>query len=87
MKVKKIESMLLEILESATMNNCNFSLGGNGLPTCEADVDKFIKERTELWRESWVVEPIKMVLREMNKEQTEAIEREIERMTKKHEVS
>ena len=31
-------------------------------PTSEKDVTAFIKERTELYRKTWLVEPIKSVL-------------------------
>lgn len=62
-ELEYIKRKLQAIMNSARMSNANFSAMGidpehGNLPTQESEVDEFIKERTKLYRNSWIVCPI-----------------------------
>lgn len=37
----------------------------NGDPVTEGNVDEFIRERTEIWRQTWVIKPLEEVRDEL----------------------
>jgi hypothetical protein len=37
------------------------------LPKTEKEVTEFIRRRTELWRESWIINPLELALEKLNK--------------------
>lgn len=56
--LKHDRMMLMELRKLLTLETANFSRIGprdeDALPRTEAEVNAFIRERTRLWRESWV---------------------------------
>lgn len=67
-KQEAILRLLSEAIESAKLTNADFgSLGrANQLPTQERQVTKFIRERTRLYRESWIVSPLATIVEMIN---------------------
>lgn len=69
MRTKRIQEVLREARKTLTMDNADFSLivPLNDLPKTEADVTDFIRERTRLWRQSWIEAPINEALELLSK--------------------
>jgi hypothetical protein len=60
-KLEEYVSMLNEVKDTATMKHADFSNNvyfGREIP------DYFIKEATELWRDTWLVSPIDRIITE-----------------------
>ena len=57
---KRDLNTLKGIREIITMERSNFDLGftDDALPLKASEVTDFIRERTRLWRESWLLEPL-----------------------------
>jgi len=74
LKMEKILSKLREIQRISTMKTSDFSYHfcidyeEFGFPTKEKEVNKFIKGRTKLWRNSWIVDPLKEIIKEIENE-------------------
>jgi len=68
-KMRRIVSELKEIKRVATMKTASFSsIASIGdFPSKEKDVDSFIKERTRLWRRSWLVDPLQKIIEDLSK--------------------
>lgn len=64
MKVKKLTQLLEKILEDAKMERAHFGhLTSKGpFPTTEAEVTEFVKERTRIYRQSWIISPLEEAL-------------------------
>ena len=65
MRKHSIKHLLLAAYRSSNMELAEFSslLGGEkNLPTTEAEVTPFIRERTELYRRSWLISPLREAL-------------------------
>lgn len=62
---------LNEIAKTATMENASFGFPNEKFhaplesygPNVETTPDQFIKERTKLWRESWIIAPLQEILK------------------------
>lgn len=65
MRKREVLELLNRALTDAYMERASFSqLHARGpFPTNEAEVDKFIKDRTRLYRESWIIGPLKRAIR------------------------
>jgi hypothetical protein len=63
---KYAQKVLREIRRNATFENASFSDSGlmraSALPKSEKEVDDFIRRRTHLYRETWIVKMIDMLL-------------------------
>ena len=60
--------ILLEVHDHMTMASCRFDHMGcvadDDLPKTEAEVTDFIRRRTKVWRDSWVLGPLRCLLNE-----------------------
>jgi hypothetical protein len=65
MRKREVLELLNRALVDAHMERAAFSqLHPKGpFPTSEAEVDKFIKDRTRLYRESWIIGPLKQAIK------------------------
>ena len=63
-RLKNIEFVLTEVLNKLKLESANFSRinSPNDFPKNEKEVDSFIKNRIELWLNTWIAGPIKSVL-------------------------
>lgn len=66
-KQRRIREVLGRIRHDVSMDNASFSrnvlLDGDApLPTSESEVTEFIRNRTRLWRQSWIDAPLEEVL-------------------------
>ena len=75
MQLRKIRALIAEARRHATMENAGFKdicASGvpmfNGEPLTEKHVTEFIKERTRLHRESWILPDLDEVLAEIDAE-------------------
>lgn len=65
---KRDTEVLREVYKHLLMENCSFSNIGPSddevgrLPTNETEVTEFIKRRTRLWRESWILPYLKEMI-------------------------
>lgn len=64
MQHKHVLSLLREVLQAAQMERAEFSriIPNDSLPQSEKEVTAFIKERTRIYRESWIINPLKEVI-------------------------
>ena len=64
MRKREVLGLLNQVLVDAQMERASFSqIATKGpFPTTEAEVTAFIKERTRIYRESWIISPIKRVI-------------------------
>lgn len=64
-----LKGCIKRALEAARMENCNFEecFIEETLPKDESEVTEFIKKRTESYRESWLVKPLEMALKKLEK--------------------
>lgn len=62
---QKQQREIREVIRVATMERSSFSrIGFDGpFPTSEAEVNAFIRERTKIWRETWIIGPLEKLLR------------------------
>lgn len=62
---------LRQVVTDAKMGNASFSqLTSKGpFPTTEAEVTEFIKQRTRLYRESWIIGPLEELISELEDHQ------------------
>ena len=72
MKQRRINEVLRDAQRALTMETADFScihLMDNDapLPKTEAEVTDFIRNRTRLWRQTWIESPINEALSLMNK--------------------
>lgn len=77
MKKKRIILRVESALAHASMFNAGFSnicVGGSERPrftdgrlVTEANVTEFIRERTDLWRRTWIISPLEAALEELYK--------------------
>lgn len=69
MKRSKIARELREVLRIASMETTNFSQlhGPHDFPTSEKEVTLFIKERTRLWRQTWIIPQLKKAIKEIER--------------------
>ena len=65
MRKREVLELLNRALTDAQMERASFSqIHPKGpFPTCEAEVDKFIKDRTRLYRESWIIGPLRQAIK------------------------
>jgi hypothetical protein len=67
MRKKQIIEDLEDALKSASFENTGFknlwSEENDPLPKTEKEVDEFIKRRTRLYRETWIIHPIERALK------------------------
>lgn len=64
MRKREVLELLNRALIDARMERAGFnSIAHEGpLPTTEAEVTEFIKERTRIYRESWIISPIQRAI-------------------------
>lgn len=64
MRKREVLEILNRVLIDAQMERAAFGQLNTRepLPTNEAEVDKFIKERTRLYRQSWIISPLKRAI-------------------------
>lgn len=68
-----LRGLIKKALEAARMENANFSSWkdslppGEKLPVDENEVTEFIKKRTEIYRHSWIIEPLEAALKKLEK--------------------
>lgn len=64
MRKREVLELLNRALTSARMDRADFNsiIPLENLPKTEIEVTKFIKDRTRLYRESWIVNPIKRAI-------------------------
>ncbi len=72
MSKRELREKLAEIRAIATMENAGFNLmwpdAKDPLPTTENQVTPFIRERTRLWRASWIIGPLDEIIKELDGE-------------------
>lgn len=70
MRKREVLGLLNQVLIDAQMERAAFSqIHAKGpFPTNEAEVDKFIKDRTRLYRESWIIAPLKRAIHLIEKD-------------------
>lgn len=71
MRLRRIKEVLRDAQRTLTMETADFSriwLSDDDapLPKTEAEVTEFIRNRTRLWRQSWVEAPIQEALELLN---------------------
>lgn len=59
---ERVLSKLREALRAAQMNDANF----DGISNSSRET-QFIRERTRLYRESWIIEPLQQAIAELEK--------------------
>lgn len=67
-KANELLKIVNEVIRTAKMESCSFnSICGEGqpLPTSEKEVTEFIKQRTDLWRETWIINELEKVAAEL----------------------
>ena len=66
-KLERIIDRLKEVERSSTMKNANFDLLSRDAkyPTTSKEVTPFIKKVTKLWRYSWLTDPLKDIIKEL----------------------
>lgn len=60
-KLYKATNLIKQVVEVTSMKRSDFShvpTGDIKYPTNEREVNAFIKERTRLWRETWIESPL-----------------------------
>jgi len=64
-----LKSLIKEALRAARMEGAGFqsNFPDVPLPTDEKDVTEFIKKRSELYRETWIIKPLKRALEKLEK--------------------
>lgn len=62
-----LRGLIKKALEAARMENANFSSWKDSLPLDENEVTEFIKKRTEIYRHSWIIEPLEAALKKLEK--------------------
>jgi hypothetical protein len=63
---RKIIKELEEIERISTMKDSRFSsIIAEDLPKNESEVDNFIRKRTELWRNTWITNPLSEIIKEL----------------------
>lgn len=70
-KIHEIASRLDHIRRTATMDNMSVDDAypkEEVIPAKRDAVSDFIRKRTELWRNSWVVHPLEEIIEELRKE-------------------
>lgn len=70
MRKREVLQILNQVLIDAQMERAAFSqIHPKGpFPTNEAEVDKFIKDRTRIYRDSWIILPLKRVIHLIEKD-------------------
>ena len=71
MLTKKQIAILREVRRLATLETASFRSVGpatDPLPADERDVDKFIKDRTRIHRETWILPPLDRMIEEAERE-------------------
>lgn len=70
MRKREVLQILNRVLTDAQMERASFSqIHQRGpFPTNEAEVDKFIKDRTQIYRDSWIISPLKRVIHLIEKD-------------------
>jgi hypothetical protein len=65
MRKREVLQILNKVLFDASMERANFSriVDGSPFPTTEDEVTGFIKERTRIYRESWIISPLEQAIR------------------------
>lgn len=68
MKQRRINEVLRDAQRTLAMETADFSqiVPTTPLPKTEAEVTDFIRERTRLWRDSWIDAPIQEALNLLN---------------------
>lgn len=59
---KRQQRTLKEVLETATMQNARFSYYKSRLPQNEEQITPFIRDATHLWRETYIIAPLRQML-------------------------
>ena len=69
---REIIPILKDVFRVATMKNTRFGdlldFDDNCLPKTKKEVNVFIKKETKLWRETWILEPLKSVIEKLEQE-------------------
>ena len=68
--IREVLSIIYPARDAATMKNANFfpSPFDDPPPILKKDVDSYIKEKTLLFRETWIVDPLDMAINMLVKE-------------------
>lgn len=69
--IKDILKTLKEIRLDSTMKRAGFGsvIGENApYPKNEHEVTTFIKKRTKVWREAWLIEPLDKIIKQLENE-------------------
>ena len=65
-QLRDIHKRLREIKRVSTMETADFDgISTKGVYIQTGKKTKFIKEQTELWRESWITSPLHWIIREL----------------------
>ena len=64
LKVERIVDRLKEVLEASTMERADF----DGCGDKEKTKTSFIKERTRLYRQSWLIQPLEKAISDLQEE-------------------
>ena len=64
-----LRGLILQALNASKMDRACFEsfLLESGLPKDESEVDEFIKKRTDLYRETWIIRPLEKALKKIDK--------------------
>jgi hypothetical protein len=64
-----LKSLIKSALQAAKMEGAGFqsNFSDDSLPTNEEEVTEFIKKRSELYRETWIIKPLKTALEKLEK--------------------
>ena len=60
-RIRKALDIICDVRLASTMETANFTPTGfenKPLPSNQSEVDEFIKDKTKLFRESWITDPI-----------------------------
>lgn len=61
--MREVIERLKEVAKTATMENANFDRLFDKKPEGITNETEYVKERTELWRNSWVVHPLEGIIK------------------------
>lgn len=71
---KKQLARLKEVVRDAKMDNASFAFPGENVSVTGSirndgifTTDEFIKDRTRIWRQSWIIDPIEIILEDIEK--------------------
>jgi hypothetical protein len=79
MKLQNTLRRLRGVREIATMQTAHFQkitcMPEQSCHVIEGNVDAFIRERTDLWRRSWIIDPLDEIIEELGRELAEPPQR------------